>query len=206
MIISIVSVFNSCDDAGISMVLPHSELYIFLVITGKSLQFIDIEIIAHHTSHFSFRIHRITFLLYMSRNQHARLAHVECLADTLESSSGGECLAASHHLEELLVVDAMEGERIIHLQFFGRIRLIPEEMETGMGMLLVPRLYILGKAGIQYIAHDVVAMMADNGLGFLAEQRWNHLDAVHRLILVVTDGERQLGCGSHAGDAGKELQ
>ena len=43
------------------MVLPHSELHIILVITGKSLQFIDVEILAHHASHFSFCIHRITF-------------------------------------------------------------------------------------------------------------------------------------------------
>lgn len=128
------------------MVLPHSELHILLVITGKSLQFIDVEILAHHASHFSFCIHRITFLLHMSRNQHARLAHVECLADALKAGGGGESLAACHHLEEFFVVDAMEGERIIHLQFFGRIWLIPKEMETGMGMLLVPRLYILGKS------------------------------------------------------------
>ena len=70
----------------------------------------------------------------------------------------------------------------------------------------MPSLHILGKTGIQHITHDVVTMMADDGLGFLAEQWWNHLDAMHRLILIVTDGERQLGCGSHAGDAGKELQ
>ena len=188
------------------MVLPHSELHILLIITGESLQFIDVEILAHHASHLSFRIHRIAFLFYMSRNQHAWLAHIERLADTLESGGGGESLATCHHLEELLVVDAMEGERIIHLQLFGRIWLIPEEMETGMGMLLVPRLYILSKSGIQHVAHDVVAMMADDGLGFLTEQWWNHLDAVHRLILVVTDGERQLGCGPHTGDTGKELQ
>ena len=206
MIISIISVFYGGDDSGISMILPHSELHILLIITGESLQFIDIEILAHHASHLSFRIHRIAFLLHMSRNQHARLAHIECLADTLESGGSGECLAASHHLEELLVVDAMEGERIIYLQFFGCIWLIPEEMEMGMGMLLVPRLYILGKAGIQHVAHDVVAMMADDGLGFLAKQWWNHLDAMHRLILVFTDGECQLGCGSHAGDTGKEFQ
>lgn len=205
MIISIVSVFYGGNDSAFSMVLPHSELHILLVITGKSLQFIDVEILAHHASHFSFCIHRITFLLHMSRNQHARLAHVECLADALKAGGGGESLAACHHLEEFFVVDAMEGERIIHLQFFGRIWLIPKEMETGMGMLLVPRLYILGKSGIQHIAHDVITMVADDGLGFLTEQRWNHLDAVHRLILIVTDGECQLGCGSHAGDAGKEL-
>lgn len=192
MIISIVSVFYGGDDSGISMVLPHSELHILLVITGESLQFIDVEILAHYACHLSFRIHRIAFLFYMSRNQHARLAHIERLADTLESGGGGECLAASHHLEELLVVDAMEGERFIHLQFFRRVWLIPEEMKLGMGMLLVPRLYILGKAGIQHVAHDVVAMMADDGLGFLAEQRWNHLDAVHRLILIVTDGGANL--------------
>ena len=131
---------------------------------------------------------------------------MERLADALEAGGGGESLAASHHLEELLVVDAMEGERIIYHQFFRRIRLIPEEMETGMGMLLVPRLHILGKSGIQHIAHDVVAMVADDGLGFLTEQRWNYLDAVHRIILIVTDGERQLGCGSHTGDTGKEFQ
>ena len=99
----------------------------------------------------------------------------------------------------------MEGERIIHLQFFGRIGLIPEKMKMGMGMLLVPSLHILGKTGIQHVAHNVVAMMADDGLGFLAEQRRNHLDVVHRLIPVVTDGERQLGCGSHTGDTGKEF-
>lgn len=75
-----------------------------------------------------------------------------------------------------------------------------------MGMLLVPSLHILGKTGIQHVAHNVVAMMTDDGLGFLTEQRWNHLDAVYRLIVVITNGERQLGCGSHAGDAGKELQ
>ena len=163
MIISFVSIFYGGDDSGVSMVFPHSELHIFLVITGKSLQFIDIEILAHHASHLSFRIHRITFLFYMSRNQHAWLAHIERLADALEAGGGGESLAASHHLEELLVVDAMEGERIIYHQFFRRIRLIPEEMETGMGMLLVPSLHILGKTGIQHVAHNVVAMMADDG-------------------------------------------
>lgn len=138
MIISIVSVFYGGDDSGVSMVLPHSELHIFLIITGESLQFINVEILAHHACHLSFRIHRIAFLFYMSRNQHAGLAHIKRLADTLESGGSGECLAASHHLEELLVIDAMESERIIHLQFFGRIRLIPKEMELGMGMLLVP--------------------------------------------------------------------
>lgn len=74
-----------------------------------------------------------------------------------------------------------------------------------MGMFLVPSLHILGKTGIQHVAHNVVAMMADDGLGFLAEQRRNYLDVVHRLIPVVTDGERQLGCGSHTGDTGKEF-
>ena len=128
MIISFVSIFYGGDDSGVSMVFPHSELHILLVITDKRLQFIDVEIIAHHASHFSFRIHRITFLLHMSRNQHARLAHVKRLADSLESGGGGECLSASHHLEKLLVVDAMKTECIIHLQFFGRIGLIPEEM------------------------------------------------------------------------------
>ena len=106
----------------------------------------------------------------MGRNQHAGFAHIQRLAYTLKSRRCGVSPAASHHPQELHVVEPMESERVVHLQLLRSIGLVPEEMQMSVWVFSMPRLHILSKSRVEHIAHDIVAMMADCSLHLPAEQ------------------------------------
>ena len=74
----------------------------------------------------------------MRRHHHQRLAQIHCLADGLETGGRRVCTATCHLAQELLVIQIIEAERVIHDLDRGLGSIVPEKAQRHGRVGLMP--------------------------------------------------------------------
>jgi len=119
----------------------------------------------------------IDLLFQVRGDEHDGLIQIERFADRLESGRGDVTAAASHVMEELLIVDAVKRQRVVHPEFRRGVTLVPEEMQADVRVGVVPAAHFVLKALIEHIAEDVIPFRGLQVEHLTPEERRHDRDA-----------------------------